>query len=138
MANKISFDELLAKREQRDADKLKVGLLTIPGSDSGLEVRMPPKSVLLEIYGELAAANTTLDGLECGKHALYACCPQLQDRELQIQLGVQDDPMSVMDALFSLPEQDKLGGRALAFMGLLPDGKQADGQEHHPDETVKN
>ena len=32
MARKLTFDELLAKREQREADKLKVGLLELPGT----------------------------------------------------------------------------------------------------------
>ena len=41
MARKIAFEELLARREQREADKLKVGMLTIPGTDTGLEARMP-------------------------------------------------------------------------------------------------
>ena len=137
MARKISFAELLAKREQREADKLRIGMLPIPGGDSGLEARMPPKGAVLELYGELAAADTAQEILTCGNHALYACCPQLQDRELQTQLGVQDDPMSIIDALFSLGEQDALGGLALKFLGFIPEKKQDD-QQKQPGDTVKN
>ena len=32
MAKKFTFDELLAKRERREADRLKIGMLTVPGS----------------------------------------------------------------------------------------------------------
>lgn len=124
MSRKISFDELVAKREQREADKLKVGMLQLPGSDAGLEVRMPPQSAVLEIYGELSSADGAGAALACGKHALYACCPQLQDRELQRELGVDEDPMSIVDALFSVAEQDALGGDALKFMGVLPDSSE--------------
>lgn len=77
MSRKISFSELVAKREQREADKLKVGALSIPGSETALEARMPPKAAVLEIYGELAAAGDAQAALACGNHALYACCPQL-------------------------------------------------------------
>ena len=140
MSKRITFEALIAKREQREADKLKVGMLDIPGSDMALEARMPSLKVVLEIYGELSAAADAMDALECGKHALYAVCPQLQDRKLQEDLGVAEDPMSIIEALFSLAEQDTLGGKALRFMGLLLDTKPA-GTEKPGDpglETVKN
>lgn len=35
--SKITFEQLLARREQREQDKYRVGLLTIPGSGEGLE-----------------------------------------------------------------------------------------------------
>lgn len=142
MSKRISFEALLAKREQREADKLKVGMLDIPGSDAGLEARMPPQKAVLEIYGELSAASGALEALQCGKHALYAVCPQLQDRKLQAELGVAEDPMGILDALFSVAEQDVLGGKALQFMGLLPEklpGKDEEKQPNDPAlETVKN
>ena len=122
----ISFEELIAKREQRAADRLKIGVLEIPGTDWSLEARMPPKKVVLELYGELAAADTALECLTCGNHALYAVCPQLQARRLQEELGVSDDPMGIIDVLFTEREQDILGGDALRFLGLLPEKSVSD------------
>lgn len=120
MSRRITFDELVARREQRENDKLKVGMLTIPGTGVGLEARMPPQKVVLELYGELGNAQDALAALRCGNHALYVCCPQLQDRELQKELGVDEDPMGILDALFTPVDQDQLGGEALRFLGLLP------------------
>ena len=141
MSKKILFDELVARREQREADKLKIGSLRIPGTDRTLEARMPSKKAVLELYGELAVATDAAGALRCGNHALYAVCPQLQDRELQKEIGTAEDPMSTIDALFSLMEQDKLGEQALQFVGLLPsasaeteEGDQADAAL----DTVKN
>ena len=93
MSRKITFDELVARRERRENDKLKVGMLTIPGTGVGLEARMPPQKAVLELYGELGSAKDTLEALRCGNHALYVCCPQLQDRALQKELGVDENPM---------------------------------------------
>ena len=143
---KISFDELLAKREQREADKFRIGEIAVPGTGSALEARMPGKKAVLELYGELAAAKSAADALVCGNHALYACCPQLQDKKLQEELGVAEDPMGIVDALFSPMEQDAMGGKALQFVGVLPSEKAGgaeDGSEDVPDsdtgtETVKN
>lgn len=142
MSKKILFDELVARREQREADKLKIGELRIPGTDQTLEARMPSKKVVLELYGELVAAADAAGALRCGNHALYAVCPQLHDRALQKEIGTAEDPMSTIDALFSLMEQDKLGEQALQFVGLLPsapaeqeeDAEQADTAL----DTVKN
>ena len=142
MSKKILFDELVARREQREADKLKVGVLRIPGTDQTLEARMPSKKVVLELYGELASAADAAGALRCGNHALYAVCPQLQDRKLQQEIGTAEDPMSTIDALFSLMEQDKLGEQALQFVGLLPSAPvEADDDDQQEDtalDTVKN
>ena len=142
MSKKILFDELVARREQREADKLKVGVLRIPGTDQILEARMPSKKVVLELYGELASAADAAGALRCGNHALYAVCPQLQDRKLQQEIGTAEDPMSTIDALFSLMEQDKLGEQALQFVGLLPsvpvDAEDDDQQVDTALDTVKN
>lgn len=148
--SKMTFEQLLARREQREQDQYRVGLLTIPGSGEGLEARTPDKSVILQLYGELTAAQTPLEGLECGRHALYDVCPQLRDKELHAALGCQDDPLGVLDALFSVSEQDQLGGQALRFLGLLPEersGAKSGADEDDEDgeapeapglETVKN
>lgn len=143
MAKKFGFDELLAKREQREADRLKIGMLTVPGSEYGLEARMPKDKVVLELFGELAAANEGTEALLCGNHAVYACCPQLWEKKLQEELGVQDDPMSILDVLFTVSEQNQLGGQALMFLGLIPDQNRpnSDEDEQKKDpalETVKN
>lgn len=125
---KISFEELLAKKEQREADKLRIGKIRIPGTDTALEAKMPGTKTILDLFGELTRASEVTEILDCSRHALYACCPQLQDRELQAQLGVSENPMGIVDALFTLPEQDKLGEAAFRFIGLIPRGEGEDAE----------
>lgn len=141
MSKKILFDELVARREQREADKLKVGVLRIPGTDQTLEARMPSKKVVLELYGELSSISDPTSALKCSDHAIYSVCPQLQDRKLQQEIGTSDDPMSTIDALFTIVERDKLGEQAFQFVGLLPSTPAAENDEQQGDtalETVKN
>lgn len=141
MSRKILFEELVARRERREADKLKTGALCIPGTGQTLEARMPSKKVVLELYGELASAADAAGALRCGNHALYAVCPQLQDRALQQEIGTAEDPMSTIDALFSVMEQDKLGEQALQFVGLLPPASAEPDNGRQEDtalDTVKN
>ena len=50
-------------------------------------------------------------------------CVRSQNCELQDlakELGVDEDPMGILDALFTPVDQDQLGGEALRFLGLLP------------------
>ena len=136
--SKMTFDDFLRRKDQRDSDRMKVGELSVPGGMT-LEARMPGRQAVLELYGEMQAADTPLDMLEVGKHALYAVCPQLRSKELQDALGTAEDPMSVVDALFSVREQDILGGQAFRFLGLLPETVSPEAAT--PDagaETVKN
>ena len=49
--SKITFEQLLARREQREQDKYRDWLLTIPGSGEGLEARTPDKGAILQLYG---------------------------------------------------------------------------------------
>ncbi len=135
----FTFEELLHKREQREADQFRVGQIPVPESERALDARMPDKGEVLALYGALAAADSAAGALEVGRHALYACCPQLQDRELQTALGTDKDPMSTLDALFSVRELDVMGGEALRFLRLLPEEKK-DGGEETPaaGEAVKN
>ena len=98
----------------------------------------------MDIYGELAMATTAIAALNCGNHALYAVCPQLQGRKLHESVGVSENPMGIIDALFSLAEQDSLGVQALEFMGLMKrsehneDGDPEEGAENPALDTVKN
>ena len=67
MSKSITFEQLIAKREQREADKLKVGMLEIPGSDMALEARMPPQKAVLEIYGELSSSNGAMSSARASR-----------------------------------------------------------------------
>ena len=135
----FTFDELLKKREQREADQCRIGQIPVPESGRSLEARMPDKREVLSLYGEFAGASGPLDALEVGKHALYACCPQLQDKALQQTLGTEQDPMRTLDELFTVRELDAMGGEALRVLRLLPEEKK-DGGEEPPaaGEAVKN
>lgn len=116
---KVTFEQLIARREQREANKVKIGMLSIPGTDVGLEARMPTESEVMQLYGEYLTAVDAAAILDCSAHAIYACCPQLQDRTLQVELGVEETPMEIVNVLFDVAQRDALGGEAFRFMGFL-------------------
>lgn len=132
MAN-FTFDELLAKREQRKADKLKVTEISVPNSDKLLRIKKPTEDKMLSIYGEFDSAFGHGDAMIlCGDKALYHCCDQLQDPKLHESLGVSD-PLDVVPALFTIPERSKLTEQLFIFLGLL---KKID--ENESEEEIEN
>ena len=132
----ISFDELIARKEQREADKLRIGALKIPDSDRTLEAKMPAPSIVMSIYGAMCAAESAEQMVVVARKALYSVAPQLQDSKLHEALGCTDEPIRVIDQMFTVAEIDIIGGQALQFMGLLSDGKST--AQDTGLETVKN
>ena len=133
--SKITFEQLVARREQREQDQYRVGLLTIPGSGEGLEARTPDKGAILQLYGELTAAQTPLEGLECGRHALYDVCPQLRDKELHAALGCQDDPMGCWTPCSPWPSRTSWAARHCASWGCSP--KRSPKRDPEPVRTMR-
>lgn len=117
----ISFDELLAKREQREKDRLKVGNIPVPGTDAYLIAKMPTDSKMLDLFGKFVKSYNDQemgDLLRMSDEAIYACCEQLQDKKLRESLGVSD-PLDVVPALFTVPERNEMSESILQFLGLL-------------------
>lgn len=93
MSRKITFDELVARREQRENDKLKVGMLTIPGTGVGLEARMPPQKAVLELYGELGGAKDSLRRCAAATTPCMCAVPSCRTGPCR-GLGVDENPMA--------------------------------------------
>lgn len=133
MAN-FTFDELLAKREQRETDKLVVTNLTVPNSDKTLLVKKPSESKLLRLYGQVADANGAFEKLlEATDEIIYHCCDQLQDPKLREALGVAD-PLDVVHVLFTVQERNVMGRQMLDFLGVY----NTEDEEAPAENPVKN
>lgn len=114
---KISFDELVAKREQAKADKLAVTEIAIPGADRSLQFKKPTDAQMLEIFGRFAETAHVTDGIAVADYAIYHCCEDLQNTELHKALGVAD-PNDVVKTLFTIPERNQLGLKLINWLGF--------------------
>lgn len=137
MGKKMTFDELLARKEQREADRMRIGEITVPGTDQVLEVRTPGDKAVMSIYGSLMGAESPEDALAASRKAIYDCCPALQDGKLHAALECQAEPIRVVDRLFNVAEIDAMGGDVLRFLHLIPEKSKA-AEENPGEETVKN
>lgn len=124
---KMNFDALVAKAEQRKRSKLEVKLFDLPGAGA-LAFHKPGDGALLDYYGKLAETTSAEAALALSDELIYDCCPDLQSTELHAALGVKD-PSDVVPALLEIHERDVLGGKLLGWVGLMPDKAE---------ETAKN
>lgn len=133
--SKITFEQLLARREQREQDKYRVGLLTIPGAGEGLEARTPDKGAILQLYGELTAAQTPLEGLECGRHALYDVCPSCGTRSCTPPWGARTTPWGCWTPCSPWPSRTSWAARPCASWGCSR--KSGPAQSPEPMRTMR-
>lgn len=115
----ISFDALVAKRAQREADRLKVGKIPVPGTDDYLLCRKPSEGKMMDLYARFQAARSTGDILSVVDDGLYHCCEMLQDPKLREAIGVKD-PLDTVPELFDIPTRDTMGADLFRFLGFIP------------------
>ena len=122
----ISFDALVAKRAQREADRRKVGKIPVPGTDDYLLCRKPTEGKMMDLYARFQSARSTDEILVVVDEALYHCCEMLQDPKLREAIGVKD-PLDTVPALFDIPTRDTMGGDLFRFLGFIPSSESAEG-----------
>lgn len=117
---KISFDALVAKHAQREADRLKIGKIPVPGTEDYLLCRKPSEGKMMDLYARFQAArSSTGDILSVVDDGLYHCCEQLQNPKLREAIGVKD-PLDTVPELFDIPTRDTMGADLFRFLGFIP------------------
>lgn len=129
----MNFDELLAKRAQREQDKTKTCKIPVPNTDDYLVAVMPSDYKIMKWLGMMSTGNYE-DKFEALNDALYTCCPALQDQKLREQIGAQV-PTDVVPMLFSVGERNAMGDPLFTFVGVF---KKTDEDNKESEDTVKN
>lgn len=129
----MNFDELLAKRAQREQDKTKTCKIPVPNTDDYLVAVMPSDYKIMKWLGMMSTSNYE-DKFEALNDALYTCCPALQDQKLREQIGAQV-PTDVVPMLFSVGERNAMGDPLFTFVGVF---KKTDEDNKESEDTVKN
>ncbi len=116
MGKKLTFDDLLARKLQRDKDKLKIMSVYIPSMEGELLFNSLREDKLLSIMDGIDDANVT-ESFEKSKELIYMSCKDLQNPELHNMLGVTS-PLDVVSAIFDIDEINKIGVELLKFNGV--------------------
>lgn len=131
----INFDELLAKRAQREHDKTKVCQIPIPDTDKYLVATMPSDAKIIKWFG-LIRLNGIENSFEAIDDAIYTCCTALQDQKLREQIDAKI-PTDVVPKLFSPAERNQMGYDLMKFVGIFKETEQIEDDKDSED-IVKN
>ncbi len=113
---KITFEQLIRRREQREEEKSKVIEIYVESMDGTLLFKKLPEDEILDIYNETDTKNIS-SLIESTRKIIYLSCPLLQDKNLHSELGIVD-PFDVPKVLFDLKETDYIGSKLFEFNGI--------------------
>lgn len=116
---KLTFDDILARKMQREKDKMKVMSIYIPSMDGELIFNSLPEHKLLSILDGISGDNRVED-INMEREFIYSSCKDLQNPELHEILGVID-PIDVVREVFTLQETDDIAKELLKFNGIGTD-----------------
>lgn len=113
---KLTFDDMLARKLQREKDKMRIMSIYIPSMDGELVFNSLPEYKLLEIMDGVEYGGLIIS-FEKSKELIYTSCKDLQNPELHKMLEIVD-PIDVISTLFTIDEVNNIGAELLKFNGI--------------------
>lgn len=107
-AQRITFKDLIAKKQQREHDKFEIKDIYVETLDKAIPFKKPNDDQLLDALDTIGDNEDVKRTLEAFDLLIYKCCDMLQDGELQKELEVVD-PLDTVKTIFELNERLELG-----------------------------
>nr|DAD95073.1 MAG TPA: YqbN [Siphoviridae sp. ctVqj4] len=112
---RITFSQLVARKLQRDQDKMKVKEIYIPSMEGTMLFKKVPEDDLLELFN--GRVEDIRELIEAERQLIYKSCPDLQNTELHKKMGIED-PFDVVKAIFEIQETNEIAEELAKFNGL--------------------
>lgn len=118
---KLTFDDIVNRKLQREQDKMKLMSIYIPSMGGELIFNSIPDSRILEMKNNFDD-NDPSSEIELARSLIYESCKDLQNPELHKMMGVSD-PLDVVREIFTYREANDIGLELLKFNGFTSDDK---------------
>lgn len=126
-AKKITLEQLIARKEQGQRDKMAYKEIEIDILDGKLTVKRLPLTTVLNMLDNMGENAKTSNSIEFSKELIYKSCPLFQDKKLQSVYAEEiSEPYDIVTVIFD----DNVGvindvtGKILAFYGLSEADKE--------------
>jgi hypothetical protein len=106
----VTIDSIIKRATKRRDDKAKPLTLYVPSLEGEMEFEKPDTVEVIELRRAIESGD--IDTTEMYVRTVYNASKQLQDKELQEQLGVKD-PVEVVTKVFTLAEIVALAAKIL-------------------------
>lgn len=114
---KATFQDLIAKKMQREEDKYKFIEIEVPSIEKSLVFKKPSDELMLDVMDEIEKGRSTKAVAEASKRLIYLTCEALQSPELHKELVVAD-PFDTVSAIFDIAEVMTIGEKLFDFSGI--------------------
>lgn len=116
-AKRVTFDQLIARKMQREQDKLKITQIYIPSLDATMQFKKIPDEQILDIMNDYEDTQNLKAGYQANKKLIYLCSDDLQNPELHKNLGITD-PFDAVGCLFTISEITLIVNQLMEFLGI--------------------
>lgn len=115
--SKALFADLVARKLQREQDKLAVKEIMVPSMGKTLTFKRPDDASTIALIDEIGDGGDTGKIVEAYRKIIYFTCEILQDPELHKAMEITD-PLDVVQALFGVADIMRIGADLSDFMGM--------------------
>lgn len=120
MSNKMTFDDIVKAKRQRENDKLMVKPVVIPSAGKELVFRRPKDEQMLEFIEAIQKDSATSAMVDEYAKILYLSCDDLQNTELHKELGVKD-PFDTVKVFMDTNDILRVGDTVCGMNSLYKD-----------------
>lgn len=97
---RITLNDLLARKEQADKDKMELKYLYCEGLGGEIQVVRLPMRRILEYMDEVGEQTKMVESMEWNIQLIYAHCPIFKDRQLQ-EVYECKEPDEIIEKVFN-------------------------------------
>ena len=116
-AKKATFQDLIAKKLQKESEQFKVKDIYVTSMDATLTFKKPTDDQILDITDEIGDGTNTRKMIAEFKKLIYKTCDLLQDTKLHEELEIKD-PLDIVSKLFDLSDIMEIGEQLTDFIGI--------------------
>ena len=115
---RLTLEQLIAAKERKDQDMLKVEEIEIPSLQGTLLFKRPSDELLFDMINIVQHDQDTKTIVDEMAKIIYACCDQLHDKTLYEELDV-GDPVDVVFAIMDSGDILNVGGKVCDMNSLF-------------------
>ncbi|WP_321833634.1 hypothetical protein [Clostridium butyricum] len=120
---RATFQDLIAKKLQRDKDKKQFKDIKVSSMGMTLQFKKLEEEKVLDIADEFEKTEILAEQIAITRKLIYLSCPMLQDEKLHEALGVKD-PFDTVKVLFDLNDTNEIGEQLMDLLGIGNTDKQ--------------
>lgn len=116
-AQRATFKDLIAKKQQRENDKFAIKDIYVTSMDKTLTFKKPSDDIKMQVIDEMGDGKDFSKMIEAFEKLIYDCCDMLHDTDLHKELDIVD-PYETVKVLFDLEDKTEIGEQLMDWINV--------------------